>query len=377
MLDSISRVRRYLPFAVLGLAFLWSFVEFVWQQGNLITRSSLVIRGTFPESTVVSPFIDKQQAQSQGELNWNLPSDFGDESVVSGVRNSTPTENSRQQRTIYSQLRKDQSGWVIFDMLKAHAYTFFSSKGNVDAIYGGACGESVHKSDVQKVLRAVGWDEILPLKCPVENDTLARIYPSSLFEKSHGRRMGSSAWRRFIQNHSDYSYFDEVATKSQRKDDNRTVASIVVHVRRRDVTPCCYPGWYLPNSYFLQMIDKFKKEFENAGRDAKVYIFSQQESYEPWDDFVSNNTDIRLHFDGPVGEVWRAILSADVFIGSISEFSRVPSLFARGQIPNPRNISDPIISRNTRIERQRLFNQCTDMDLVSCKHKWWLKNHKS
>ena len=270
-------------------------------------------------------------------------------------------------RVIYSRLRKDQAGWVIFDMLKAHAYAFAHNR-----IYGGACGDSIHKDDIQEVLKSVGWRDILPLKCPDESDNHSRIYSSTFFEKKHGRRMGSISWREFIKNHTDYSYF--VGKESLNRDHVKELFSIVVHIRRRDVTPCCYPNWYLPNSYFSSMIDKYAGEQE-PGRRVEVRIFSQSDSHESWDDFRRMN--YTLNLDGPVGEVWRAILSADVFIGSISEFSRVPALFAKGTIPDPRNISDPAIAAESKARAQRLLEQCSEVQLAKCKHKWWMDPNSS
>jgi hypothetical protein len=276
-------------------------------------------------------------------------------------------DNQRPQRAIYSQLRKDQAGWVIFDMLKAHSYAFSHNK-----IYGGACGDSAHKDDIQEVLTSVGWKDVLPLACPGENES-QRVYASSFFEKKHGRRMGSSAWRGFIQNRTDYSYFGG-AHSSLASDPAKAPFSIVVHIRRRDVTPCCYPNWYLTNTYFASMIEKYRREQE-PGRPVEVQIFSQSDSYETFDYFLGKN--YTLHLDGNVGGVWRAILSADVFIGSISEFSRVPALFAKGEIPNPRNISDPNLAAQSKAGTQKLLDQCSDVQLVQCKHQWWMDSSSS
>jgi hypothetical protein len=66
------------------------------------------------------------------------------------------------------------------------------------------------------------------------------------------------------------------------------------------------------------------------------------------------------------------VLSAEVFIGSISEFSRVPALFARGEIPDPRNIADADIAAKTAIDNKRLLDQCAQFKLFQCKNKWWM-----
>jgi hypothetical protein len=278
------------------------------------------------------------------------------------VMGSYPQQHRRpKKRVVYSRLRTDQSGWVIFDMLKAHTFAFHEK--DVTS-YGGACGESTHKEDVQRVLTAVGWDGILPLKCPDENETTAEILGGSYYQKKHGRRMGSPIWRKYIMDHIDYPP----------ESGNFTM---VVHMRRRDVTPCCYPNWYLPNSYFQAMIEKFSQGRANV----HVQIFSQSDSFESWDAFQNNHNSTangyELNLDGPVGDVWRAIITADVFIGSRSEFSRVPALFAKGHLVDPWKIEDAKIANETSVEGNRLLDSCSIFQLSSCKNKWWLEKQKT
>lgn len=289
-----------------------------------------------------------------------------------------PDRAHHRVQVIYSEMRKDQAGWVIFQMLKAHAYAF-----SKNATYGGACGDSPHKKDISQVLSSVGWSEILPLRCPSEPGApQGRVYPSPFFERRHGRRMGQQSWRAEIMRHTDYSYFDQIPGRSsipmKNSNDSKPMFSIAVHIRRRDVTPCCYPGWYLPNSYFSSMIQYYVQNKAPPDRPLQIQLFSQSQSHESWEDFKSrleqhpSTKNYTLHLDGPVGNVWRAILAADVFIGSISEFSRVPSLFAKGEIPDPRNITISAIAEQTRLQNKELLNQCTDIQFVSCKHKWWI-----
>ena len=108
-----------------------------------------------------------------------------------------------------------------------------------------------------------------------------------------------------------------------------------------------------------------------------IRIFSQSESRESWDNLKAlldrRYLKYTLYLDGPVGDVWRAILAADIFIGSISEFSRIPALFARGRVPDPRNITIPVIAEQTKTDNKALLDQCSDTQFVSCKHKWWMK----
>jgi hypothetical protein len=264
---------------------------------------------------------------------------------------------------IYSHLRKDQSGWVIMDMLKAHSFAF---ERNVT--YGGACGDSQHIEDIRNVLDLAGLDNVLPLKCPptntgdneLENDGLRHVlYHASLYEKGYQKRMGSHMWKKHIQQQLYFKDDNEVQTNN-----GKNTTKIVVHIRRRDVTPCCYPSWYVPNAYFLAMIDKCKKAIDQLQpkSDVQVDIFSQEDSFESWTPFQRYN----LHLGGEVGQVWKAILNAHYFIGSKSEFSRVPAMFTRARVIEEFQDWPPFEQ-----ESQRVFGNCTDSMIFSCKHKWW------
>lgn len=325
-------------------------------------------------------YSDQEEAvrnNNQRESSTTLGNLFQSDQELSKESYPILTEDDevpKSEPIIYSRLRKDQAGWVILDMLKAHSYAFSNN-----VTYGGACGESTHKEDIEQVLASIGWREILPLRCPNKDDDMnnTRVYPSSLFERDHERRMASIEWRGFIKNHTDYSYFDEL--NRYRKDKLLTPRSIVVHIRRRDVTPCCYPQWYLPNSYFVSMIHQYVEESKNYHhRPVDVQIFSQSDSHESWRDFETmmhlQGHNFTLNLDGPIGNVWRAIVSADVFIGSISEFSRVPAMFAKGYVPNPRNITNLHIATQTRDKNRQLLEECGEMKVIQCKHKWWLKS---
>ena len=301
---------------------------------------------------------------------------------------TTQTSNSPNDKkvTYYSYLRKDQSGWAIMDMLKAHSFAF--ERG---AVYGGACGNSSHRSDVQSVLRGSGMDRILPIptpsNCPRTNNQTHAIYHSSFYEKNSQERMKSTEWKSHVQSHLRWDS-DEPGRQTN------STKTIVVHIRRRDVTPCCYPFWYVPNSYFEAMIEKYSTTEEygtadvgnsssstlirnnnnnnnnnnNKAKNVTVHIYSQSDSFESWTPFQMYN----MHLDGDVGDVWKAILNADIFIGSKSEFSKVPAMFTRAQVVSEFE-SWPLFQN----ESTKIFANCTESMIYSCKNKWWLRKKKT
>ena len=68
------------------------------------------------------------------------------------------------------------------------------------------------------------------------------------------------------------------------------------------------------------LIDKYSKpDHEN-----KVIIYSQSESFEKFDEFREKGYE--LHIDEPISDVWKAVLTSDVFIMSRSSFSFVPAM---------------------------------------------------
>jgi hypothetical protein len=266
-----------------------------------------------------------------------------------------------QKPVVYSHLRKDRSGWVIMDMLKAHAFAW-----ERNATYGGACGESLHKHDIQNILDTTGLHNILSFACPpnvtARNDNhLQRhvLYQGSVYETGSAKRLASNSWKKDIQRH----LLIDGTTKS------KNVTAVVVHIRRGDVTPCCYPAWYVPNAYFSAMIEKYsslaKRQF--PAKNVQIQIFSQKDSFESWSPFRQ----YQLHLDSDIGQVWKSILNADYFIGSKSEFSRVPAMFTRGKVVNEHDEWVPY-----KKESQKVFTNCSETTIFSCKHKWWQTNKR-
>lgn len=205
------------------------------------------------------------------------------------------------------------------DMLKAHAYAY-----EKNATYGGACGESPHKHDIKNILDTTGLHNILSLNCPPnetttdDNEHNHVLYRGSVYETGSAKRLASEEWKKHVQSHLHFEA-------------NPNTTIIVVHVRRGDVTPCCYPSWYVPNAYFTAMIHKYSrmaKQQKYPATKVAVQIFSQADSFETFQPFHQ----YQLHLDSDIGQIRESILNADYFIGSKSEFSKVPAMFTRGEV---------------------------------------------
>jgi hypothetical protein len=401
----VVRVRKTIPLGR-GMKILFLVVSAFILVSNLLLIRIDIEKNVDPKSHIPS--------SSRSDIMF-LPLSYP--KVVSKNVVQRRMENVKPMKVIlYSYLRKDQSGWVIMDMLKAHSWAY---ERNIT--YGGACGESRHKKDIQNVLTLSGFDKILPLKCPpttkihednnnnnnnnnntktfaamVHDDgTRHVLYHASIYEKDYKQRLESLDWKYHVQQQLNYNNNDDEYNNSSSSNNNNNnndqlrpnqtqtkTIRLVVHIRRRDVTPCCYPEWYLPNAYFVAMIDKYvqlarqeEEEEEYPSRSAaniQVDIFSQADSFESWTPFLEgyNNLNMHLHLDGEVGMVWKAILNADYFIGSKSEFSHVPAMFSRGKVINE-YYDWPLLEN----EFHRVFAQCTDTMIFSCRHKWWQKNN--
>jgi hypothetical protein len=99
----------------------------------------------------------------------------------------------------------------------------------------------------------------------------------------------------------------------------------------------------------------------------RVHIYSQSDSFESWTPFQK----YIMHLDEDVGDVWKAILAADIFIGSKSEFSKVPSMFTLAQV-----VAEFETWPMFRNESAKVFANCTEGMIFSCKNKWFLNKRK-
>uniref|UniRef100_A0A7R9WF20 Uncharacterized protein n=1 Tax=Pseudictyota dubia TaxID=2749911 RepID=A0A7R9WF20_9STRA len=80
---------------------------------------------------------------------------------------------------------------------------------------------------------------------------------------------------------------------------------------------------YLPNSYYLETIQEFSK-LAKDNQNIEVQVFSESDTSENFTEF--ENQGYKMVLDGSLEEVWRGVMSADVFIMSKSSFSYLPAV---------------------------------------------------
>jgi hypothetical protein len=211
------------------------------------------------------------------------------------------------QKSFYVQLQSDGTGANVQSMMMAHAYGF-----NNGATFLGGCVTEPDQTprnlaEIKRMLEGIGLSEVLPLKCPTDaTPVIKRAFFAWKDE------VWTNPWLEFIRSKVNYDYRFPDTMPHPRN-------SAVVHMRRGDVGPCRSHEYYLPNSYYRSVIEKY------VPTETPVLIFSQQHSVEPWDDFQPYQ--LRLDFD-PL-EAWKAMMNADLLIISKSSFSMVPAVLNR------------------------------------------------
>ena len=211
----------------------------------------------------------------------------------------------------YSHAREDRSGGAIQDMLTCHAYVYsLSNRSNsttVSAVaadasgaahaatikYGGSCGYSNHSQSHRTILRSLGLDTILPMleTCPTSTPKTSTLTASSTTRSSSevhcDRSRQQHQHKIVILNRSTYYEYDtklfnnpnwlhyigeklninkhhqsnkQAGIVQQSQQIRKDHYTIVVHIRRGDVSPCLNTRRYLPNVHYKQLIDKAIEE---------------------------------------------------------------------------------------------------------------------
>lgn len=231
---------------------------------------------------------------------------------------------------MYSVGRRDRSGSVVSDMLYAHAFAFAHN-----ITYLGACFtvKGLPKKDTRHLLQALQWNNIFPFDCPpgvdaslnLVNPNATELPPLMLSADLYRFNLNESyftpAWRESIQK-SLRAEHPETQDTTLEKDRRFEIA---VHVRRGDVSPCKHIRRYLHNDHYLTLIDQFTPSPEERdNRPVHVTVYSESESFEPFDVFRERGYTVELDTED-LAVVWKALATADLAILSRSYFSFVPA----------------------------------------------------
>jgi hypothetical protein len=240
-----------------------------------------------------------------------------------GMVSMSPILPNPQRTTstrIFSNTRFDRSGSAIQDMLMAHAYAFREG-----ATYGGACGPSDHLSQSQHLIDdALGLTLVLPFACPSESTDI--LVDRTKYYTSEDIRIWTPEWIHYIQQQPQVLRVNNHSSVAVPADHPLT---IVAHIRRGDLNPCCWEGRYLPNSHYLTLIERYLQlhgQEEEKTNHINVIIFSESQSFESFDDF--RNKGYQVVLDGEPADAWKTMMRADVLILSKSSFSLVPAVLS-------------------------------------------------
>lgn len=222
----------------------------------------------------------------------------------------------QNQTSIFSLMRYDRSGAVIFNMLAMHAFAF-----SVGRTYGGAC---VKKKTIYRVAENMEMVDSLGLEndlifsaCDEMKETECMLLGEMNKECVRSNYTGymTPEWRKHLQ-----AKVYAAMPSPDLLDSNYTIA---VHIRRGDIHPCKHMGRYLPNQHYMELINQVYKP------GAVVKIYSEEESYESFQEFQDRG--FHLFLSKSREEVWKGILYADAVILSPSSFSMVPAVLTRAK----------------------------------------------
>lgn len=229
-----------------------------------------------------------------------------------------------QPKVLYHKARTDLSGAQSLEMLLQNAYAHH--KG---ATYGGACVKGnftrhhIKAKALIDDLSSLGVQKFLKFGCPAGG----LDDPSIVW--------GHLAW--FMGKISiTKEWLESIRSQISYPEKPSNVFKIAAHIRRGDISPCTGDKIhkYLPNSYYLDMIDKYlplASSPEHMHKTVEVVIHCMDISFEPLDVFRDRNYTIKLS-ETPLADVWTELMTADVFIMSQSGFSVVPALLNRDGI---------------------------------------------
>mmetsp|Transcript_14073 Transcript_14073/g.23348 ORF Transcript_14073/g.23348 Transcript_14073/m.23348 type:complete len:394 (+) Transcript_14073:49-1230(+) len=294
---------------------------------------------------------EKAQAQAQTQAQAQAPQ---------RPQNVTIPDDLVNKTRFFVLARPDRSGAAILDYLKG-----LSMALEFGLEFGGVCGET-HMVDTHKdMIEALGLDTLIKFRsCPNNRTT---DFLTNTRHKIYNRGIAGSFSSPEVLN-----YIRSVSHARRKPKANTSGRPQVgVHIRRGDVNPCGYYVRYLPNEFYLKLVEMY------APPNAHVTIFSEQESHENWTDFAN----FTLSLEGNITDVWRSMLESDVFILSRSSFSVVPAIVSsriRTAVYLPYSRNDPkplpewkVVNANMLKEGMRLTGKlrkkCSESEIFQAK----------
>lgn len=224
---------------------------------------------------------------------------------------------------LYSFTRGDRAGMVVTEMLNAYAYCF-----ERNLVYGGSCPRPGrppprHQAKAVEILQALGlYETESPLRfveaCPT-NSTQGKVLDQSVYDSFATHKVWTPPFVRHVQR--------MVNVKPGYQDDN-TLYTVAVHVRRGDVHPCHHADRYLPDGHYIRLLDLYlPKKYRHAHQHV-VHVFSESQwAIENFTAFSKQSIyNVILHLDSDLAAVWQTMATADMVLTSKSSFSLVPAM---------------------------------------------------
>jgi type II secretory pathway pseudopilin PulG len=314
-----------------------------------LTTSTTTTDSTLPETTTTSATTTGTTSATSPATTTTIP----------------PPQSDKSSVTYYTIARTDRSGAAIKEMILAHAHCFVNN-----VTYGGACideidwkkaakGGDVHRTKKKfrerlvvrkQMIAALGLTHELPIACPSAQDVKegrAVIYKKrSQFTKT----LFPADWKHHLQQVTTFPYKAE-----NQAGEVPAYLQVVVHLRRGDFTPCHVSDRYMPNIYYLEVLDEYLPKVcrpmihDDTAEDTtsttpypssrpllpicNVTIYTEQKSFEPFTPFYERN--YTIDFDSPLEDIWAAFINADMFVMSRSSFSFCPALLSRHTVIAP------------------------------------------
>ena len=219
------------------------------------------------------------------------------------------------QEIRFSKLRSDSSGSKILSMLKCEAYCFQNNLA-----FGGAVDRSSKYSyknlpgyleDCKPLCKLFGLPEP---KLNTELFLNSNITYNEILEQNFEKTYLNFLYERCKNNFNNFNKLNNVLEYI-----------IAIHIRRGDVTSTGrWSSRYIPNSYYIGLIERLKNSANKYNKNIKIYIFSEKITDEPFDVFEHMGCILMINKD--LVQTWNYFIMADLLVTAPGAFSTTPAL---------------------------------------------------